>query len=300
MPIDVSVALQNFCTFSAVMHVEEPQIAATQRKIRKVFQPYMLKSLHARHYSEGPHGNLYDDVTEALPRERAGLEHEIAEHGSLTSRVEVKSCMANYFRDLAGRMMTLDLEGAPFLIGQLHQHFSEYDKRSAVHAFLSFSLFMPSPANSCIHSECSLPRPLCLGKSGVGPEQRLLVNERREENDVDEDVPIPNAVSVIMRQYGMKEKDAKLLLKGMIVEEEQIVRKLGMGILKGEISKNVRNLVVRVYFVLGANGFWSSTCPRYNGSITSLRGRTLNSKVSFPRPGPRASHEINRDTINGH
>lgn len=53
----------------------------------------------------------------------------------------------------------------------------------------------------------------------------------------------------------MKEKDAKLLLKGMIVEEEQIVRKLGMGILKGEISKNVRNLVVRVYFVLGANGF---------------------------------------------
>jgi hypothetical protein len=76
--------------------------------------------------------NTFLDVTESLPHDQADNEHASIEQ-SLASRGEVKSRMASYFRDLASRMMALDPEGAPFLIGQLHQHFTEYDKRSMIY-----------------------------------------------------------------------------------------------------------------------------------------------------------------------
>ncbi len=78
-----------------------------------------------------------------------------------------------------------------------------------------------------------------------------------------------NAVPVIMKQYGLGEQLAIVLIKGLIIQHEQETRRLGYELQRycGN-SQNIRKYVEAMELMLGGNCFWSSGCPRYNPSAS--------------------------------
>lgn len=76
-----------------------------------------------------------------------------------------------------------------------------------------------------------------------------------------------NAIPVVMKQLSLTEKDAKLYVKGMIVDAEQACRGAGVDLRKAHDSENIKSYVKAMSFYLGGSGFWCSTCPRYHAPV---------------------------------
>jgi len=75
---------------------------------------------------------------------------------------------------------------------------------------------------------------------------------------------VRNAVPILMRQYGLPQDAARILLKGMIVDEEEKAKRLRMGLEAGEMSAELERYVEALELYSGGNCYWSATCPRYN------------------------------------
>lgn len=73
-----------------------------------------------------------------------------------------------------------------------------------------------------------------------------------------------NAVYVLMRQYGLPQDMAHMLLKGFIIDEEEKAKRLRMKIEEGEMSAELKRYVEALELYSGGNCYWSATCPRYN------------------------------------
>lgn len=75
---------------------------------------------------------------------------------------------------------------------------------------------------------------------------------------------IRNAVPVLMHQYSLSQEVARVLLKGLIVEEEEKAKKLRMKLEEREMSADLKRYVEALELYAGGNFYWSATCPRYN------------------------------------
>lgn len=75
---------------------------------------------------------------------------------------------------------------------------------------------------------------------------------------------IRNAVPVLMHQYNLSQEVARVLLKGLIIEEEEKAKKLRMKLEKHEMSADLKRYVEALELYAGGNFYWSATCPRYN------------------------------------
>jgi hypothetical protein len=85
---------------------------------------------------------------------------------------------------------------------------------------------------------------------------------------VDRSAGIHNAIPVVMKQFSMNEQDAKTFVKGLTVDAEDCMWKLGLD-LKKTGSESIKAYVDAMILLMGANGFWSATCPRYNSTSLS-------------------------------
>ncbi|KAF9068428.1 isoprenoid synthase domain-containing protein, partial [Rhodocollybia butyracea] len=74
-----------------------------------------------------------------------------------------------------------------------------------------------------------------------------------------------NAVPVLMKEYNLPDEQARTLLKGIIVNEEEKVRKLNseMDTRKG-VSEDLENYTSALGLFAAGYSFWCSTCPRYS------------------------------------
>jgi hypothetical protein len=75
---------------------------------------------------------------------------------------------------------------------------------------------------------------------------------------------IRNAVPILMKQYSLPQDAARILLKGMIIDEEEKAKRLRMKLEEGEMSADMKRYVEALELYSGGNCYWSATCPRYN------------------------------------
>jgi hypothetical protein len=98
-----------------------------------------------------------------------------------------------------------------------------------------------------------------------GGDHLALANDYFSLNMEAKDVTdrVRNAIPVLMKQFSLGEREAKVLLKGMIVENEQEMRRVALELERGGISEDVKKYLDGMAVMLGGNSFWSATCPRY-------------------------------------
>jgi len=72
-----------------------------------------------------------------------------------------------------------------------------------------------------------------------------------------------NAVPVLMKEYGVKEQQAKLMLKNAILDEEKRAIEMKEEIL-GIDSEELKRYVTTLESFAAGYSFWCSTCPRYS------------------------------------
>jgi hypothetical protein len=75
---------------------------------------------------------------------------------------------------------------------------------------------------------------------------------------------VRNAVPVLMKQYSLDQESARMLLKGMIVDEEEKAKRLRMEIESQPMSHDLQRYVEALELYVGGKCYWSATCPRYN------------------------------------
>lgn len=76
---------------------------------------------------------------------------------------------------------------------------------------------------------------------------------------------VRNAIPLLMRQYSIKEEQARLLLKGIIVEEEEKAKRLRLELeARPNLSDDMKRYIEALELYSGGNCYWSATCPRYN------------------------------------
>jgi hypothetical protein len=74
-----------------------------------------------------------------------------------------------------------------------------------------------------------------------------------------------NGVPILMRQYKLPESQARMLLKGIIVEEEEKAKRLRLKLeSRPDLSPDFKRYLEALELYCGANCYWSATCPRYN------------------------------------
>lgn len=76
---------------------------------------------------------------------------------------------------------------------------------------------------------------------------------------------VRNAVPLLMRQYSLPQEQAKLLLKGIIIQEEEKAKRLRMSLESHNgLSDDLKRYIEALEMYSGGNCYWSATCPRYN------------------------------------
>lgn len=76
---------------------------------------------------------------------------------------------------------------------------------------------------------------------------------------------VRNAVPLLMRQYSLPQEQAKLLLKGIIIREEEKAKILRLALEgRDELSLDLKRYIEALELYAGGNCYWSATCPRYN------------------------------------
>jgi hypothetical protein len=76
---------------------------------------------------------------------------------------------------------------------------------------------------------------------------------------------IRNAVPVLMKEYNLPDEQDRTLLKGIIVNEEEKVRKLNFEMdTKKDVSEDLKNYTSALGLFAAGYSFWCATCPRYS------------------------------------
>ncbi|KAL0056879.1 hypothetical protein AAF712_016508 [Marasmius tenuissimus] len=223
---------------------------------------------------------MYDDVIEALPQEEAALEHATVKQLVSGDKTETapgkKNLMTSIFHDARDRITALDPEGSPWIIGTLRQYLTEYDGNDKTYddieeycafrtlnvGFRIMSAFMQWTLDIYLNDE---ETQITKEFNAACGRVMALTNdywswEMEKKEAVHRSAGIRNAVPVVMKQYSLSEKDAKIFIKGLTVQAEEAAWKLGL-ILK---ETTVKAYVYAMLLLMGGSGFWSATSPRYN------------------------------------
>ncbi|KAF7369969.1 Geranylgeranyl pyrophosphate synthase [Mycena sanguinolenta] len=299
--IDTSGVPESFTRFPVRIHDEEPRIALGSATATKTFQHFTKASrthssgpygnVCAMSYPEGDAERvkmcaeilemfwIYDDVIESLPHDAASEEHNVVirlldrKNGDQDSALDADS-ISTPFQDVGPRMHALDPVGAPFVLSILKQFLREYDSSSMkfdtweeclpfrvlnvafrmMDALLQWTIgvyLSPEETELCSAFYMSAARTL-----GLTNDYFSWNMEQRRPTDRS-----CSTVPVVMKQYGMSERDALIFVKGLAVDAEETTMKLAIPL--KELSSNVKEYVEGMEHLLGANCFWSATAPRY-------------------------------------
>ncbi|KAF9002133.1 isoprenoid synthase domain-containing protein [Cyathus striatus] len=227
--------------------------------------------------------SIHDDLTEEMTYEDAQQEHEVLRQGlheeydSSTETGKTVGLKNAYLREARIRMLSLDPVDTPPLLKEVERYIMGYDSSNenfkTLEEYLPFRIWNVG-AILCWHScrwamglhftdeELQAIKDLEMGFGRM----LALTNdyfswEREKSQPTDR---IRNAVPILMRQYSLGEKQAKLLLKGIIIEEEEQVKILRIKLINSEPSEDVMRYIDALELYVGGNIYWSATCPRYN------------------------------------
>jgi hypothetical protein len=225
-----------------------------------------------------------DDVTEELPHAEALHDHEILRQGlhaefdddnDTGKTVGVKK---EYLRVQRRGMLALDPVNTLALLQTLDTYLQEYDGSEV--DFLTIEEYLPyripnAGYRVCSHftrwamdlhltdEELAAVHPFEWTLGGVLALTNDYFSWRKEKYQATDRVR--NAVPLLMRQYSIKEEQARLLLKGIIVEEEEKAKRLRLALeARPNLSKDMKRYIEALELYAGGNCYWSATCPRYN------------------------------------
>ncbi|KAK1215035.1 hypothetical protein PQX77_022385 [Marasmius sp. AFHP31] len=229
---------------------------------------------------------MYDDVIEAIPQEEAALEHATVKQlvsgdktTGETAPPSKKNVMTSIFHDTRDRITALDPEHAPWIIGTLRQYLTEYDGDNKayddVEEYCTFRTLNVGYRICALWVQWTLDIYLNDEETQITKDfdaacarVMALTNdywswEMEKKEVVDRFAGICNAIPVVMKQHSLSEKDAKIHVKGLTVQAEEAVWKIGLE-LKEIGTDTIKNYVDGSLLLLGGSGFWSATSPRYN------------------------------------
>ncbi|KAF8966743.1 isoprenoid synthase domain-containing protein [Flammula alnicola] len=225
-----------------------------------------------------------DDVTEELPHSEALYEHEVLRHGlhrefddnhDTGKTVGVKKA---YLRSAREGMLALDPVGTPAVLATLDTYLKEYDNSET--DFMTIEEYLPYRIPNAGYFVCAHFTRWAMDIHLT--EEEILATHEFERtlggvlaltNDyfswrkekLQSTDRIRNAVPLLMRQYSLPEDQARLLLKGIIIEEEEKAKKLRMKLeSRPDLSSDLKRYIEALELYSGGNCYWSATCPRYN------------------------------------
>ncbi|KIJ42381.1 hypothetical protein M422DRAFT_254464 [Sphaerobolus stellatus SS14] len=225
-----------------------------------------------------------DDVTEELPHTEALHEHEILRQGlheefdNNTETGKTVGVKKAYLRSARKGMMALDPVDTPAILATLDTYLQEYDNSDVdfktVEGYLPYRI--PNAGyRVCTHftrwamelhlteEESSSVREFEWTLGGVLALTNDYFSWNKEKYQSTD--RIRNAVPLLMRQYSIPEKQARLLLKGMIIDEEERAKRLRMELeSRPGLSDDMKRYIEALELYAGGNCYWSATCPRYN------------------------------------
>ncbi|KAF8816053.1 terpenoid synthase [Phlegmacium glaucopus] len=218
-----------------------------------------------------------DDVTEELPHAIAQHEHDILRRGldpkqdSNPDTGKTVGVKKQFLRDARNGMMALDPVGTPDLLCTLERYLREYD--SSEEDFATIEEYLPYRIPNAGYRVCShftrwamdihiTDEELEATLGGVLALTNDYFSWRKERLQPTD--RIRNAVPLLMRQYNLPQDAASILLKGIIIDEEEKVKRLRMKLEEGDMSTELKRYVEALELYSGGNCYWSATCPRYN------------------------------------
>ncbi|KAK7032048.1 hypothetical protein VNI00_013417 [Paramarasmius palmivorus] len=299
--LDVSLFPECFTSFPVRLHKDERLLAARCNTLVEEFS-HLLPDYQPPSLSAGPHGVVYALCFPEGEIRRLMLCAEFTEsawfydeavllHAAVKQMFVQGSQRANgpdldvapkkwlslisIFQHTAARMIDVDPKGAPWLLERHVQYWSEYDSTKGSYdriedyiRYRNLNIGYWTMSNSmqwCLDIYLS-DEEMRLSQDFDTSSTRVLTltndywSWSREKGQVSDRAL--NGIPVVMKQYSMSEADAKIFVKGMIVEAEQRTRALGLELKKH--SDVLRRYVEGIFLILGGNALWSSTCPRYN------------------------------------
>ncbi|KAI1179631.1 terpenoid synthase [Nemania sp. FL0916] len=225
---------------------------------------------------------LYDDVMEDVDHAGA-VEVHASVRDTLTGaeKPSKRNMIATLFKDFGTRLNQMDKHGAPKVLGSLKEYLDNYDSQKTpfdtIQKYTEYRIL--NVGYGIMDSFMQWTMGLHLNEAETDEAHEFYMSAGRVmglTNDlyswnverteaVDAADRKWNAVPVIMQQYDLREEDASVFLRGLIVHHEQVTRKLGQTLLRRfDYSQTMTKYVESVSLMLGGNCFWSSTCPRYN------------------------------------
>ncbi|KAF9480491.1 terpenoid synthase [Pholiota conissans] len=225
-----------------------------------------------------------DDVTEELPHAEALEEHEILRQGlhpefdNDTNTGKTVGVKKAYLRAQRDGMLALDPVGTPGVLAVLDRYLYEYDRSDE--DYLTLETYLPYRIHNAGYYVCARFTRWAMGIEITEEESKVveeferilgsvlaLTNDyfswRKEKLQYTDRVR--NAVPILMRQYNIPEPQARLLLKGFIVEEEEKAKRIRMKLeSRPDLSVDFVRYLDMLELYCGGNCYWSATCPRYN------------------------------------
>ncbi|KAF8967666.1 isoprenoid synthase domain-containing protein [Flammula alnicola] len=283
--VDTSLVPSYFSYLPVRMHKDVEAIdAATWDAIETCAPPGSKERIQAVYRHTNPYGNPYalchgecditkleyfvkvvemiwidDDVTEELPHAEALYEHEVLRHGlhrefddnttqARPSALKRRTCA------LPARACSRSTPRHPGTACHARQIPKEYDNSET--DFMTIEEYLPYrfPMRGT-GSALTLRDGRWISTYGRrNPGQKFQSTDR-----------VRNAVPLLMRQYSLPENQARLLLKGIIVDEEERAKKLCMKLeSRPDLSSELKRYIEALELYSGGNCYWSATCPRYN------------------------------------
>ncbi|TFK35720.1 isoprenoid synthase domain-containing protein [Crucibulum laeve] len=225
-----------------------------------------------------------DDVTEELPHAEALNDHEILRQGlhrefdSNPDTGKTVGVKKQYMREAREGMLALDPKDTPALLDTLDKYLKEYDNSDE--KFKTIEEYLPYRIPNAGYRVCShftrWAMDIHLTKEEFEAVHEFewalggvlaLTNDyfswRKEKFQFTDRVR--NAVPLLMNQYKLGQDQARLLLKGIIVDEEERAKRLRMELeARPNLSSDMKRYIEALELYSGGNCYWSATCPRYN------------------------------------
>ncbi|TGO39560.1 hypothetical protein BHYA_0051g00010 [Botrytis hyacinthi] len=201
---------------------------------------------------------IHDDVTEELDHGAACREHsaltEVLEIDVQPSDFISKNARQSALAAVLRKAIDLDPEKAPKMIETLRDYLATFDSRDD--DFDRMEEYMPYRVANCGYwQQYDFTMGNILGLTNDYFSWNIEKNQTTDR--------IRNGVRVLIRQHNISPDAAKLMLLGLIVEEETKAARLKQERLERPVSYELSMYFEAIELYVGGSCFWHATAPRY-------------------------------------
>ncbi|OOG00065.1 hypothetical protein ASPCADRAFT_512610 [Aspergillus carbonarius ITEM 5010] len=223
---------------------------------------------------------IHDDVTEEMDHTEACRAHdELATALRLDidpSKLESDNPRLKALAGVLRKTIDMDPEKAPAMIQMLKTYLATFDNVGG--DFTRMEEYMPHRIANCGYWMSSYFIRWGMGMAlsdedyaSIEPYDIAMGNVLGLTNDyfswnVEKDQPtdrVRNGVMVLMKEYNVTADAARMMLLGIIVNEESRAAKLKEERLKRPISREILQYFEAIELYVGGSCYWHSTAPRY-------------------------------------